>query len=231
MKIILSALLATLFFQIASGQSTCESAYMPFKEGVIMELSNYNKNDKITSSMTHTVSKVSNAGGDFVATISTKLKDKKGESIGAGGSYQLTCKGDLIIMDMQGMIDQTALASMGSMEVEMSGDGLFFPNELNVGDELEGGELNTKASLNGISLMKMNIRIDDRKVVGKESVTTPAGTFDCVKIEQTTSMSGMGSRTMKATVWFAKGVGMVKSENMDKKGNVDSKTVLTKFSK
>jgi hypothetical protein len=44
-----------------------------------------------------------------------------------------------------------------------------------------------------------------------ESVTVPKGAFaDCLKLVYTTTFPG---REMKRTVWYAKGVGMVKTES------------------
>jgi len=62
-------------------------------------------------------------------------------------------------------------------------------------------------------------------------VTTPAGTFDCIKMTQDTDVKAIFKMKAKTTTWYTKGVGMVKTENYDKNGKVESSTVLTKFEK
>jgi hypothetical protein len=84
-----------------------------------------------------------------------------------------------------------------------------------------------QASMNGMSLIKLNMNITDRSVVTSEVVKTPAGSFDCMKIVQTTSMDGLGKSTYESASWYAKGVGMVRTENYDKKGELDTYTELT----
>ena len=66
------------------------------------------------------------------------------------------------------------------------------------------------------------------KVKGTESITTPAGTFDCFKLTYTMKINmGADSQKYYVTEWYAKGIGLVKSVNADKKGNVISSEELT----
>lgn len=62
----------------------------------------------------------------------------------------------------------------------------------------------------------------DIKYAGIEDVTVPAGTYkDCIKVNYISKQtSPAGTIKNNCTSWFAKGVGEVKCENYDKKGNV-----------
>jgi hypothetical protein len=60
-----------------------------------------------------------------------------------------------------------------------------------------------------------------------ETVTVPKGTFaDCLKLISTTSY---GERTMTRTVWYAKGVGMVKTERGGRSGRPARVAELTDY--
>jgi len=60
-----------------------------------------------------------------------------------------------------------------------------------------------------------------------ETVTVPKGTFaDCLKLVYTTSY---GERTMTRTVWYAKGVGMVKTEQAGRSGRPARVAQLTDY--
>jgi hypothetical protein len=66
--------------------------------------------------------------------------------------------------------------------------------------------------------MKQSMVMDiiNRKVVGKEQVTTAAGSWDCYKISSNTKMKiktmGIGvPMNMDVTEWFAPGFGVVKT--------------------
>jgi len=74
----------------------------------------------------------------------------------------------------------------------------------------------------------------NRQVTGFETITTPAGTFDCAKIsctyEVTVKVMGMGKPNRWATVlWISPEVGIVKTEHYDKKGNFLDSIVLEKI--
>lgn len=73
-------------------------------------------------------------------------------------------------------------------------------------------------------MVSMRANLWDGKMLGIETVTVPAGTYeDCVKITYTTVMNSPEGNTKHVTEdWYAKGVGLVKSVEYDKKGNVSS---------
>ena len=84
---------------------------------------------------------------------------------------------------------------------------------------------------NGMTLMTLNVNIVDRQVAGIETVTTPAGSFECTKITYTMNMRFMGNRSVNCVEYLAKGVGVVKSEQTDDKGRKQSSMLLTKMDK
>ena len=58
---------------------------------------------------------------------------------------------------------------------------------------------------------KMDFILDSTyTALGYENVTVPSGTFNALKIEQSTSMGG--PEPMIQTLWYVQDVGMVKSE-------------------
>lgn len=65
-----------------------------------------------------------------------------------------------------------------------------------------------------------------------ETITTPAGTYNCVKYSSDTEVSStMFKSKSKSTMYMAKNVGMVKMESYDDKGKLQSKQLLTSFGK
>jgi arginine deiminase len=78
----------------------------------------------------------------------------------------------------------------------------------------------------------MGITFDmvDRKVVGKETITTSAGTFDCYKITYNTkSKIVMANMNMKNVQYIAEEVGAVKTEVYKDNGKLVSYSLLTKY--
>lgn len=76
-------------------------------------------------------------------------------------------------------------------------------------------------------MMNMTANLWKGKYLGFETITTEAGTFDCIKVSYEMTMSAMGgSEKSYVTAWYADGVGLVKATDSDKKGNVKSEQVL-----
>ena len=78
----------------------------------------------------------------------------------------------------------------------------------------------------GMTIMTMSVNVTDRKVEGKEKITTTAGSFNCTKIAQTVNMQAIINVTARSTEWYAKDVGMIKSESYDSDGILTSTTEL-----
>jgi hypothetical protein len=61
------------------------------------------------------------------------------------------------------------------------------------------------------------------RVVARESLTTPAGTFDCFKSEAELTVKTMGqTQNMKTVSWLSPGIGVVKQETRDGAGTLQS---------
>lgn len=96
------------------------------------------------------------------------------------------------------------------------GDVSSLPVSMKVGSDIPVGVINVK-----IKNINATFTISNRKVIANENVTTPAGTFNCFKLEekQTTKVL-ISSVDYFFTSWYAKGVGCVKQMIYDKKGNL-----------
>lgn len=87
---------------------------------------------------------------------------------------------------------------------------------------------------NSMTMTSTDMYLKNRKVEKKEDITTPAGTFACYKItyDMDMDMKVMGiNRKMNSTgaEWVAEGVGIVKTATYDKKGEIESYTLLTNY--
>ena len=75
-------------------------------------------------------------------------------------------------------------------------------------------------------MLKNEVNISGAAYMGEEQVHTRAGKFDCIKISYLMRTKiVLKSKTLRVTEWYAKGVGLVKSEAYDTKGKLDSKTL------
>lgn len=208
----------------SQAQNTC-STYYPFTQGTITEITSYDKKGKVVAVVEYEVV----AASDDKATVANKIVDEKGEII-AESSFDMTCTGDGISIDVESMYSPQLMTQYESMETTISGTDVALPNVMNEGDDLPDSEMYISVDMGGIT-MNIDVMMLDRKVVGTESVSTPAGEFDCVIIEYNSKIKMGLERNGSAKQWIAKGVGLVQQEEYNKRGKLTGSTVLTRFEK
>ncbi|MDO1512128.1 hypothetical protein Q2T41_05605 [Maribacter confluentis] len=208
-------------------QDNCSKFY-PMTEGVAMEYTNYNKKGKVENVSSFKVVNVSNTGGTTNATMAINLKDNKGKDI-YDTDYNLSCTGNMVTLDYESLLPTEMMQQYGDMDIEISGKDIEIPNDLSVGQNLNDANVTMKISMSGIN-MNMAVDMTNRKVEKKESVTTPAGTYECfVLYSENRSKMMMANQVYPSRVWLSEGVGMVKQETYKKNGDLMSSTMLTSF--
>lgn len=125
--------------------------------------------------------------------------------------------------------DGSAVISMGDGSIDVTATDpelLRIPNKLAVGYQLPLGEM--YVNLGGF---RVKSTITENEVIDREEITTPAGTFKCYVIKQTSSGRVMGIKS-ETTIknWYARGIGAVKTETYSK-GELFSSSVLTSIEK
>lgn len=113
------------------------------------------------------------------------------------------------------------------------GYAMLLPSMPNVGDKLKCGTIadNSKNLFGGT--VKLKAEYTDFYVDGTETVTTPAGTFDCIRLKgKVLEDNSAYKANYQYTWWLARGVGFVKYEmlNVDGKDpNVPTTILLNKL--
>ncbi|PHR15113.1 MAG: hypothetical protein COA40_02975 [Aequorivita sp.] len=226
-KILITTMALFGLMAAVQGQNGCSKFY-PLKEGTKAEITSYDKKGKIAAIVDYIVLNKKQIPQGEVATMKSSVKDDKGKLI-AETEYDITCDGTKISIDYNSMVSPMMMEQFQNMEYDISGTELEIPNDLSVGQALPDAEMNMKISVSGIN-MNMDMTITNRKVIGKEDVTTPAGTFTCFVITYDMNTKMGMTQTSNSKQWIAEGVGMVKQEDYQR-GKVSSSSVLTKFSK
>lgn len=113
------------------------------------------------------------------------------------------------------------------------GYAMLLPSMPNVGDKLKCGTIadNSKNLFGGT--VKLKAEYTDFYVDGTETVTTPAGTFDCIRLKGKVFEDNSAYKVnYQYTWWLARGVGFVKYEMLnvdDKDPNVPTTILLNKL--
>ena len=113
------------------------------------------------------------------------------------------------------------------------GYAMLLPSMPNVGDKLKCGTIadNSKNLFGGT--VKLKAEYTDFYVDGTETVTTPAGTFDCIRLKGKVFEDNSAYKVnYQYTWWLARGVGFVKYEMLNVEGkepNVPTTILLNKL--
>ena len=225
-------LIYSLFLVSSTALSQNCSKYYPMEEGTSFQYTMTNKKGKTEGITDYSITNVENTGGVTTASMNMKFTDEKGKEIFVS-DYKLSCTGDVVKIDYNSLVPAQMMKQYTDMGVEMeiSGTDIELPNNLSVGQGLDDANVAISIKMTG---MNMNIKVDqlNRIVEKKESVNTPAGTYECYVITQDNVSETMGvKQTMQSKLWLAEGVGMVKQETYNKKGDLMSKSELTSFKK
>lgn len=203
-----------------SSGSGC-AVYYWFRKGSEAEFSMKDGTGKETFHSKTIVTNVHADGGATVADFTTSTGT--GHQINA--SYR--CEGDRISVDMKSFLGNTFSGlAKGGIEMEIESAYLSFPLNMKEGDDLEGTKFKIVAKKDGKPMMTTTSEIKNRKVEAAEKITTPAGSWSCLRISETnvTTSEMMGkqinARETKNTYWLAPGFGIVKYEYYNKDGSV-----------
>ena len=195
-----------------------------------MEYTTFSKKGKVESITENRVQAIEDKDGQKRAEVSTVLKDKKGKE-SYSGTFEVFCEDGKLLMDINSMFNPAMQQSFSGYEVTIEGDALSFPADIEVGQELPDASSKITTATGGINIASMTMDITDRKVEDKATISTDAGTYECFKIRQTSSIKMMISRSYSTVEYFAEGIGVVRSETYDQRGKLQGYMELTAFEK
>lgn len=204
--------------------------YSPVEKGTVLKHSNYDKKDKLTGTSTQTV--IDNYVEEGVQTVKIRneYQDVEMDSVFVS-ELEMKCKDGRYYVDMESYIGESTLTPYSNMETTFEVENMTIPAEMKAGETLDNGKVTVTISNNGMKIMTISVNISNRKVEAKEDISTPAGTFECYKISYDISTKMI--ITIKASIveWYAKNIGVIRSESYNKKGKLTGYTVLTGFQK
>lgn len=227
-KLLCFILLCAFSVKIAQGQECNE--YYQLKDGSAWEFETYSGKGKLTGRNQQKVTSFNKKSNGFDATVNSTMFDEKGKEL-MKGDLEFKCENGTVFIDMRNFVSEEQLKAFSNYEMKIESENLEIPSSLSAGQSLKDGKIVITGVGSAIP-MKMTVTITDRKVEAKESMTTPAGTFECFKITSKTKLQNQMGVTMNmefsSVEWIAPKVGMVKSESYNRNGKLNGYTVLSK---
>lgn len=224
MKKGLLLILVVAFAQLGFTQN-CTS-FFPQEEGTELVLKSYNKKDKLESIVRQTLVSKKREGSTMVYEVHQETSDDKDELL-MENDYVFRCEDGRFIIDMKTVMPDEQLEAYEGMEMDVETESIDIPADAAPGEELKDGFISIKVQTGSPITINMKVSIVDRKVEAIEEITTPAGTFECLKISQKViSDVGFVSVSTKNMVWYAENIGTVRSETYKDNGKLIAYQVL-----
>ena len=208
-----------LFFALLVATSdtfsqNCNTYYF-LQNNKTIEMTIYNKKGEENGKQVYMVSKVETSGDNVTATLNSEFFDKKGKST-IKAVNEIKCSGGVMMMDMKMSMPQAQSSQFKDPNATATNVYIEYPPGMKEGDNLKDAAMKIDIDNNGMK-QTVDMQVINRKVQGKETITTTAGTWDCYKITNTTKMKiktmGIGVPVnTDVTEWFAPGFGVVKTE-------------------
>jgi len=224
-------LIVILLVIVLQGKSTAQDCgFYTLSEGMVTSYQNLDAKGKIASTNRTTCLNVSKDGTATVYKMKSEYADAKNKNQSTK-EYTMKCEDGKFYIDMQSMVDPKSMETFKGMEVSVDSKDIIYPAGLSVGQVLPDASVTISAATGGVSLLNLVMNITNRKVVGTESITVPAGTFECFKITYDVETKMMFKVFATVTEYVNMGVGNVKTETFDKKGNIAGTTMLVELKK
>ena len=204
-----------------------QEIFFPTKEGTVLVYKSFDKKDKETSTARYTITKINVNGSDMEITYLIESLDSK-EKLVFKDEITVHQKGDKLYVDMSNFINKAAFQQEGEIpaEIQITGNNMEIPSNPEPGEMLPDANV-VMAMKVGFVNMKMSADVTNRKVEAIEDITVKAGSFKTYKFSSEVNSSILGIKVnTKGIEWYAKGVGIVKSESYDKNGKLQSRTEL-----
>jgi hypothetical protein len=227
-KITLATLSALVAVSIAVAD---DDIFFPSKNGTVATTANFNGKGKLEGYTRMAVKSVSGSGGNKTVAYTVQPFNHKMQPIKPGElEYAVTAVNGTIEYSMKPWA-----AISGGKDIEIAGTEMRMPSRLAPGDKLPDANVSMTLSMAVVGKVTADVAVTGRKCVAIETVTVPAGTFECWKVvgKSTTVANMLGKITMinNTTAWYARGVGLVKSLDRDEKGTLRSSSELKELAR
>lgn len=106
---------------------------------------------------------------------------------------------------------------------EITGDPALLPNNMKTGDKLPDSYVTIK-----VMIMSIKVSVTEREVLREETLTTDVGVFPCIVVTEKMAVKGMMLNEKSTSIsWYSRGIGVIKRENYNKKGKLETIEVLS----
>ena len=218
----------------AIAQNDC-TFFFPNQQNEQLTRNCYTANGKLLNILVYRVDQVFNYPSGMEVLANYTFTNASGQVLHSGNMVARCNDGDFS-MSMSGAMSFPVAMDMLNSDIYMMGDLMNYPNALSdptdPADDNEFDDATLRLYQKGNKNNRAEITLSDRQFVTTESVDTPAGAFYCTKIKYDINIW-----TPKGTIegygyeWYTPNIGIVRTEQYNKKKELQSYSVLEKIKK
>ena len=229
-KLLASVLLLPLF---SIGQD-CKS-YWFMTNNSTLQMTVYDKKGKESGIQTWKIADVKKNGNAYESTVSSNFKDEKGKEIASStGTYQ--CENGVLKADARMSMPQEQMQAYKDAEAKFESAYIEYPSKPVEGQTLSDVDFTMQVKGKNGAETTISFKETNRKIDKKETVTTPAGSWEAYIITYDatfkTQIGPIGIPiNMQVKEWFVPNLGIVKTETYSKGGKLMGSTQLTSITK
>ncbi len=204
-----------------------QNSFFSTKPGTVLVYAHKNGKGKVDNYSRQTIKDVEGSGSNMSISYVMEMldKDQRPSNPPVEVPCKVVIKDDVVVLDMNELF--AGMQKEGQpFKVEIVGVPMELPGSMTPGQVLKDANATMTMDM-GIMKMRTEIKMTDGKCLVIEEITVPAGTFKCHKITQTTTTTIMKKPIVSKTVsWYALGVGTIKTESYNEKGDLQNSMEL-----
>lgn len=213
------------------------SGYFFGKLGAKFEIKNFDAKNKLLTWYDESIDSVVSLGNAVRIVTNCKVYVTRGKCL-SDNNYATKCENGIFYFNMSTyqMAYQNPMQSTMKVKSICEGGDIEFPSTITPGQTLKDSKMvittivtgSPNPMINGNS--KCTDEIYNRKAISDTTITTSAGTFNCIKISMDSKTDGGvlgGTTIMHFVECYAKNVGMVRTDTYNAKGKLIAYSLLS----
>jgi hypothetical protein len=223
-----------LFAPLFSVAQDCKTYYFMTNNSSV-EMTMYDKKGKESGKQTWKISDVKKTGSGFQSQVASTFVDEKGKEITSGkGTYK--CEGGILKADVRLNMPQEQMQAYNTTDAKFDNAYIEYPAKPVEGQALANVDFKMDVTNKSGLATTITFKETNRKVEKKETITSPAGTWEAYLITYDavikTQVGPMGIPvTLRCKEWFVPNFGIVKTETYNKGGKLIGSTLITSIKK
>jgi len=207
-----------LLILLATGlaaQDDCR-AVVNYRPGSAWTYQWYGANEKVTYQTIHRV--VDYDAGDQRSNLELLILNAFQDTV-YRGQYAVRCKPEGLYQDLLAKLTPDMLSSLEGLALRAEDQGWLLPRGAHPGDTIPQSYSRITGYDQNVLVLELSLAVGPVVILAQEDLSTPAGGFSCVAMTYELLITQIVQKSFRLRDWFSPGVGVIRREVFDRRGN------------